>query len=252
MRVVIIGAGNVATVLGRLIKKAGQEVLQVISQHATNAAVLATELNCAFADNSGVIDKTADLYLIAVTDTAISQLDETYHLGNKLVVHTAGSVSKEVLKNVTNNYGVLYPLQSLRKQNMDLQQDIPLLIDANNTEALTLLEDFAQSLSNNVNKANDEERLKLHVAAVLVSNFTNHLYALAAEYCNKEGADFKLLLPLIEETALRLRHHLPGEMRTGPAIRKDIKTLEKHLCLLLPHPSIHNIYLKMTDSIMNP
>lgn len=252
MRGVIVGAGNVATVLGRLIKNAGHEILQVVSRDAFNAQILATELNCAFADNSGVIDKTADLYLIAVTDTAMSQLDETYHLGDKLVVHTAGSVSKDVLKNVTDNYGVLYPLQSLRKQNMDLHQDIPLLIDANTEESITILQDFALSISNNVSKANDELRLKLHVAAVLVSNFTNHLYALAYDYCSKEGADFKLLLPLIEETALRIRDHVPNEMRTGPAIRKDIKTLEKHLRLLAPYPQIHQIYLKITDSIMNP
>jgi predicted short-subunit dehydrogenase-like oxidoreductase (DUF2520 family) len=252
MRVVIVGAGNVATVLGRLIKKAGHDVLQVISRDGTNAGILGTELDCAFADNSGVIDKTADLYLLAVTDSAMGQLDENYHLGDKLVVHTAGSVSKEVLKNITHNYGVLYPLQSLRKQNRKLGQDIPLLIDANNSEALKFLQDFAQTISRNVNVVNDELRLKLHVAAVLVSNFTNHLYALAAEYCSKEGADFKLLLPLIEETALRLRDHVPGEMRTGPAVRKDITTLQKHLGLLARYPAIQNIYLKMTDSIMNP
>ena len=250
MKVVIVGAGNVASVLGRLIKKSKHEILQVISRDVANARVLATELNCAFADNSGVIDKTADLYLIAVTDTAMSELDETYHLGDKLVVHTAGSVSKDVLKNITNRYGVLYPLQSLRKQNMDLHQDIPLLVDANTEEATTILQHFALTISGNVNIANDELRLKLHVAAVLVSNFTNHLYALAFEYCNKEGADFKLLLPLIEETALRLRNHVPSEMRTGPAIRKDIKTLEKHLRLLAGYPKIHHMYLKITDSIM--
>jgi predicted short-subunit dehydrogenase-like oxidoreductase (DUF2520 family) len=250
MKVVIVGAGNVASVLGRLIKKSKHEILQVISRDVANARVLATELNCAFADNSGVIDKTADLYLIAVTDTAMSELDETYHLGDKLVVHTAGSVSKDVLKNITNRYGVLYPLQSLRKQNMDLHQDIPLLVDANTEEAITILKHFALTISGNVSIANDELRLKLHVAAVLVSNFTNHLYALAFEYCNKEGADFKLLLPLIEETALRLRNHVPSEMRTGPAIRKDIKTLEKHLRLLAAYPKIHHMYLKITDSIM--
>lgn len=251
MKVVIVGAGNVASVLGRLIKKSKHEILQVISRDASSASVLSTELNCAFADNSGVIDKTADLYLIAVTDTAMSELDETYYLGDKLVVHTAGSISKNVLKNITNRYGVLYPLQSLRKQNMDLHQDIPLLVDANTEEAITILQNFALTISGNVCIANDELRLKLHVAAVLVSNFTNHLYALAFEYCNKEGADFKLLLPLIEETALRLRNHVPNEMRTGPAIRKDIKTLEKHLRLLAAYPKIHHIYLKITDSIMD-
>ncbi len=251
MKVVIVGAGNVATILGRLIKNKGHDILQIVSRAATNAEILAKELNCAFTDNIGVIDKSADLYLVALTDTAMSQLDERYHLGDKLVIHTAGSVSKEVLKNITNNYGVLYPLQSLRKQNMELQQDIPILIDANTDEAFNLLQDFAGSISANVTKANDEQRLKLHVAAVLVSNFTNHLYALAADYCSKEGADFKLLLPLIEETALRLRHYPPNEMRTGPAIRKDIQTLQKHLHLLAPYPAIHNMYLKITDSIMN-
>ena len=251
MKVVIVGAGNVASVLGRLIKKSKHEILQVISRDAASASVLSTELNCAFADNSGVIDKTADLYLIAVTDTAMSELDETYYLGDKLVVHTAGSISKNVLKNITNRYGVLYPLQSLRKQNMYLHQDIPLLVDANTEEAITILQNFALTISGNVSIANDELRLKLHVAAVLVSNFTNHLYALAFEYCNKEGADFKLLLPLIEETALRLRNHVPDEMRTGPAIRKDIKTLKKHLRLLAAYPKIYHIYLKITDSIMD-
>lgn len=252
MRVVIVGAGNVATVLGRLIKKAGHQILQVVSRDAANAEILATELNCAFTDTNGIIYKTAELYLVAVTDDAMINLEERYHLGNRFVVHTAGAVSKEILKSVTNNYGVLYPLQSLRKQNMNLQQDIPFLIDANSDEKLSLLQDFAHSISTNVSKATDEQRLKLHLAAVLVSNFSNHLYALAAEYCIKEGADFKLLLPLIEETALRLRNHWPSEMRTGPAIRKDIITLQKHLGLLAKHPSILNVYLKMTDSIMNP
>lgn len=251
MRVVIVGAGNVATVLGRLIRDNGHTIVQVVSRAADNAAVLANELNCAFTDNSGVIDQSADLYLIAVTDTAMSQLDERYHLGDKLVAHTAGSVSKDALKNITNNYGVLYPLQSLRKQNMELQQDIPLLIDGNTDAALQTIRQFAATISSNVTTADDDQRLKLHVAAVLVSNFTNHLYALAADYCNKEGADFKLLLPLIEETALRLRHYPPHEMRTGPAVRKDIKTLQKHLNLLAGYPAIHNIYLKITDSIMN-
>ena len=251
MKVVIVGAGNVATVLGRLIRQHGHQILQVVSRAAASAEILAKELDCSFTDDSSLVDKSADIYLIAVTDTAMAQLDERYSLGDKLVIHTAGSVSKDVLENITTNYGVLYPLQSLRKQNMQLQQDIPLLIDANTVEGFAVLQDFAETISANVTKANDEERLKLHVAAVLVSNFTNHLYALAADYCNKEGADFKLLLPLIEETALRLRNYPPNEMRTGPAIRKDIHTLQKHLHLLWPYPAIHNMYLKMTDSIMN-
>jgi len=250
MKVVIVGAGNVATVLGKIIKLNGHQIVQVISRNHLNAQILAKELNATFCDSSSAMDKAADLYLLAVSDNALLEIEESFHLNNKLVVHTAGAVSKEVLKNITNNYGVIYPLQSLRKENLNLQEAIPLLIDANNDWAMGALKSFALSISENVSIANDELRLKLHVAAVLVSNFTNHLYCLAQDYCTKEGADFKLLLPLIEETAIRLRKHSPSDMRTGPAFRKDTNTLQKHLQLLTKYPLIHHVYLKITDSIM--
>lgn len=252
MRVVIIGAGNVATVFGRLIINANHEVIQVVSRSIGNARLLANELGCAFADNPKILDTTADVYVVAMADVALNDIRESYFLGDKLIVHTAGSVSKDILKLVSINYGVMYPLQSLRKENRELQQDIPLLIDGNTPEVTKLVEQFALTLSSTVAIVNDEQRLKLHVAAVIVSNFTNHLYSLAADYCNKESLDFKMLQPLIEETAIRLRYHLPVEMQTGPAIRKDITTLDKHLRILSQHPELKKVYLRMTDSIMNP
>ncbi len=252
MRVVIIGAGNVATVFGRLIVKANHEVIQVVSRSIANARQLAEELGCRFSDNPAILDTTADMYVVAMTDIALNEMHESYFLGDKIIVHTAGSVSKDILKAVSSRYGIIYPLQSLRKENRELHQDIPLLIDGNTAEVTKLIEQFALTLSSMVASVNDDQRLKLHVAAVIVSNFTNHLYSLAADYCNKESLDFKMLQPLIEETALRLRFHLPGEMQTGPAIRKDITTLDKHLNILSQHPELKKMYLKMTDSIMNP
>ena len=114
-----------------------------------------------------------------------------------------------------------------------------------------MIENFALTLSSKVSYANDEQRLKLHVAAVIVNNFTNHLYTLAADYCADEGLDFKMLQPLIEETALRLRDHRPADVQTGPAARKDMATLDKHLSILSQHPVLKKIYLRMSDSIMN-
>jgi predicted short-subunit dehydrogenase-like oxidoreductase (DUF2520 family) len=252
MRVVIIGAGNVATVFGRLIAKADHEIIQVVSRQIANAQTLANELGCAYADNPKILDQTADIYVVAMADAALNEIYESYFLEDKLIVHTAGSISKEILNKVSVNYGVIYPLQSLRKENPELHQDIPLLIDGSSDEAIAVIEKFAGSLSSIVSKADDEHRLKLHVAAVFVSNFTNHLYAMAAEYCKKEGLDFTMLQPLIEETALRLRYHLPGDMQTGPAARKDIITLDKHLRILAQYPALKTVYLRMTDSIMNP
>ena len=221
MRIVIIGSGNVASVLGRLCKQNEHEILQVMSRNADHAKLLADELNCKYADYNEKIDTDGELYLVAVNDAALYGLNNSIHIGNKLILHTAGSVSKDVLKDISVNYGVLYPLQSLRKE-MAYACEIPFLIDGNTDESKTLIEDFAKTLSSNVSKATDEERLKLHVAAVIVSNFTNHLYALAEEFCVKENIDFKLLAPLIIETAERIKTISPANAQHAPAARTPI------------------------------
>ncbi len=251
MKVVIIGSGNVATVLGRLISSAGYDILQVYSRRAENAVRLAEELGCTSTDQWGEIRKDANLYLVSLADNALNDMNQLGNLGDKLVVHTAGSITKDVLEKNSANYGVLYPLQSLRKENTDVSADIPFLIDGNTEEVIAGLEQFGLTLSSSVERATDEQRLKLHVAAVIVSNFTNHMYTLAADYCTHAGVNFKMLQPLIEETALRLRKHAPADMQTGPAIRKDITTLDKHLRELSVYPKLRNVYLKLSDSIMN-
>ena len=249
MRVVIIGSGNVASVIGRLLKKNGHEVIQVLSRNTDHAKVLADELGCSWSGSSDTVDRSADLYLVAVSDSALYELNRSFYLGNKLIVHTAGSVSKDVLKEISANYGVIYPLQSLRRE-MSYEEAIPLLIDGNTDETVTLLEDLARTISARVTRASDDDRLKLHVAAVVVSNFTNHLYVLAEEFCQKENVDFNLLVPLIKETAVRVEKHSPATVQTGPAVRNDIFTLDKHLRLLANYPRLKYIYLKLTDSIM--
>jgi predicted short-subunit dehydrogenase-like oxidoreductase (DUF2520 family) len=249
MNVVIIGSGNVATVLGRKITAAGHTVLQVVSRTSEHAKVLADELGCGYADFTG-IDKNGTLYIIAIADSALHSFNAKVSLGNKLVVHTAGSVSKDVLQNVSSAYGVMYPLQSMRME-MPALPPIPLLIDANNKESLSVLEAFAKSISDTVTRSTDEERLKLHVAAVVVSNFTNHLYAHAQDFCEKEGVEFKSLLPLIKETACRMEMVAPRDLQTGPAVRNDVFTLDRHLKALVNHPKLKYLYIKLTDSIMS-
>ncbi len=249
MQVVIIGSGNVASVLSRLCKQREHEILQVVSRNASHAKLLADELGCSYADYNGKLNDSADLYILAVADTALQELNKSINLGNKLILHTAGSVPKDVLKDISHNYGVLYPLQSLRKE-MDYQTDIPFLIDGNTVDTVALIEDFARTLSTNVTKTTDDERLKLHVAAVVVSNFTNHLYALAQDFCKKENVDFGLLAPLIKETAERIQKFSPAAVQTGPAARNDIFTIDKHLRILSDHPQLKDMYIKLTDSIM--
>jgi predicted short-subunit dehydrogenase-like oxidoreductase (DUF2520 family) len=248
MRVVIIGTGNVATVLGRKMLAAEHDIVQVCGRSALSAKELAVILNTDHTDRFDQVNRTADIYVIAVADTAIEEVAAALHLDKKLVVHTAGSISKEVLKKCSSNYGILYPVQSLRKE-MTMLPEIPFMVDGNTAEDLTLISDFAKTFSGNVQIANDEQRLRLHVAAVIVSNFTNHLYALAEEYCKREQVDFTMLLPLIAAIANRLYEFSPRDVQTGPAIRGDEVTIQKHLELLQGHPALKKFYEMFSDSI---
>jgi len=221
MEIVIIGTGNTASVLGRKLRNAGHRIVQVFGRDTSEASQLAYELDTESTNYWNVVYRDADLYILAVSDIAIREILEELQLPDKTIVHTAASVSKDVLRNSAKHFGVFYPLQSLRKDLGHLP-NIPIII---------------------------EERKKLHLAAVVVNNFVNHLYALAESYCNNEGIDFNLLLPLIKETAERLNYISPSQSQTGPALRNDKETIKAHLELLKKYPHLKKIYETFTDSI---
>jgi predicted short-subunit dehydrogenase-like oxidoreductase (DUF2520 family) len=249
MDIVIIGSGNVAAVLGRKFKAAGHNILQVVSRNSKAASELAYEWNTVSTNYKSPINHQAEVYLVAVSDDAIDDITAGIRLPGKIVAHTAASVPKEILKNVSSHYGVFYPLQSLRKE-MNVLPDVPVFFDGSDAKTKKVLEELANSISaGKVMEAGNDARLKLHVAAVVVSNFVTHLYSLAEDYCRKEGLDFKQLQPLIEETALRLRDTSPEKALTGPAIRHDSETIHKHLELLSAHSQLKNIYILLTESI---
>lgn len=248
MKTVIIGSGNVASVLGETITAAGHPVLQIVARNGERAAALATAFGCTPTSRFEDVDPTADIYLVALTDTALGTLGRQLSLPGRLVVHTAGASPLDILRPVSSRTGVLYPLQSLRA-NIRPFPPIPLLIDAANPDDLATLQTFAQTLSARVRQADDTTRLKLHLAAVLTNNFTNYLYTLAAGYCQQEKIDFSLLLPLIQETAARLDRFAPDTVQTGPAARGDGETIARHLKLLDNYQEIRNLYELFTNLI---
>jgi len=250
MKIVIIGTGNTATILGRKLKAAGHNIIQVYGRNGKAAKELALELNADSVSHLASIDRGAEMYLMAVSDSAIAEIaKELGLLQMGIIAHTAGSVSKNVLSSSTY-YGVLYPLQSLRKEISDLP-DMPIMIDASDEKTLEILDNLAKTISENVEKADDEQRMKLHLAAVFANNFVNHLYAMAQEYCNKEKIDFKLLFPLIKETAMRIETINPFKAQTGPAFRHDAATVQKHEELLKNYYSLKKFYTMFTESIWN-
>ncbi|MEP6616765.1 MAG: Rossmann-like and DUF2520 domain-containing protein [Ginsengibacter sp.] len=249
MKIAIIGAGNVATVLGKLIHKAGHEIVQVLSRNENHAKALAEIFGCPSGSFRTTPYQKADIYLLAISDNSLYHLDQYPGLGNKLAIHTAGSVIQDELKKISENYGILYPLQSLNKEAQKIPE-IPFLINGNNQATIEIIRQFALTLSQQVKVAQDSERLSYHVAAVIVNNFTNHLFAMAEDYCIRENIDFKYLFPLVDETMNRMKENSPGTLQTGPAIREDIYTLGKHLQVLSTHPDLKYLYLKLSESIL--
>ena len=250
MNIVIIGSGNVAASLGRKLVKAGHHIVQIMSRNAKAASELAYEWDSESANYTSLINKSADVYIIAVSDNAIEEVIKDLRLPGKVVVHTAAAVKMDILSKVTDNYGVFYPLQSLRKEIET--PAIPIYTEAANERTKALLVELAQSIYNApVHSADFDKRSKLHVAAVVVNNFTNHIFTLAEDYCQKEGIDFAELLPLINNTINRLNNEPPSTMQTGPAVRLDYETIAKHEALLKAHPKLLNLYKFLTESIIN-
>ncbi|MEO6820100.1 MAG: DUF2520 domain-containing protein [Ginsengibacter sp.] len=249
MEIVMIGAGNVATVLSKLMIKNGHTILQVVNRNQADAVVLASICNAESASLTDRISTVGDMYIIAVSDTAIAGLENMDSLKGKLICHTSGSVPMSALKHISENFGVLYPLQSLSKFN-DVLPEIPFLVDGNNGETMKSLLDFANSISVNVSIANDEERMKYHISAVFVHNFANHIFALAEKYCENENIDFKKLFPLMNELIIKVEKFGAAKSQTGPAVRKDFETIQKHLEILSSHPLMKKHYNSLSESIM--
>ncbi len=250
MDVVILGAGNVATVLCALLKKAGHKVVQILSRNSVTARELASK--CGDTKDGLLSDdqfENADIYIVALTDEALEHIDQYKSLKDKFVVHTAGSIPMDVLKKVTANYGVLYPLQTLSRGADEIPY-IPFLVGANTQENVDFVMEFAGSLSDHIMYTTDAERLKYHVAAVFVGNFTNHLLAMGEIFCEKERINYKTLLPLINQVTYNANNTSPFKMQTGPALREDIVTLNKHLQALSPHSEHKYLYLKLSESIL--
>ncbi len=250
-KIVLIGAGNVATQLSFTLQKAGHTIVQVYSKHPSSAIALSKSLKCAYTDSLKAIDKTADIYIIAVKDDAIAEVAKQLNLKDKIVVHTSGSVELNVLKPVTKNYGVFYPLQTFSKTNKINFKGVPVCLEAGNIATLNTLVSLAGSISNNVQKINSEQRRIIHLAAVFACNFSNHLYAIAENILIYNDLSLDILKPLIEETAKKIKYASPSKVQTGPAIRNDKRTMDNHLKMLKYNNSYQQLYKLLSKSIID-
>lgn len=244
IKVILLGSGNVATHLFQAFSKAnGIEVVQVFSRTISKDFPETLQTS----DFSKITE--ADVYIICVSDSAISSVSSQLLFENRLVVHTSGSSDLNLLDS-KNNKGVFYTLQTFTKNKAVDFSEIPICLEAENVSDYNVLEKVAKSISKNVYAISSEQRKALHVSAVFVCNFTNHLYTIGNTICLENNIPFEILQPLIEETAKKIKSLSPSEAQTGPAIRNDKKTIEKHIDFLT-NENQKEIYKILTKSIQN-
>ena len=223
---------------------------QIYSRTLESARDLGRKTGITYTSDTFAVYPDGDIYIFCVSDDALLSVFKNLRINeDALILHTSGSVPLDIFKPYRQNYGVLYPLQTFSKtRNLDFGE-IPLCIEAPDKEVLKTIGQIADKLSSKVYEISSEKRKKLHLAAVLANNFTNHLYHMAGKLLEKEDLDFNLLRPLIFETAHKVMQMIPENAQTGPARRGDTNILNLHKSMLKDNRDIQTLYVLLSQSI---
>lgn len=249
LKICFIGAGNLATQLSKSFVANEVIVSQIFSRTIKSAEELAVQIGVSFTNEIEEIDQSADVYFVALKDSALNEVLEQIDFKNKLLVHCAGSVPISALNMYSSNTGVFYPLQTFSKiRDIDFK-GIPVFIEANNPENEQVLVKLANQISRGVSVLDSERRKTLHISAVFACNFVNHFYALADQLLNSKNIDFEVLRPLILETAEKVQKLKPKEAQTGPAVRFDENIISSHLKDLGNMENLNELYTLVSKSI---
>ena len=229
MNIAIIGKGRVATHLGRALSLAGHAVAMCGGRHRDLP-----------------VPEEVDVVILAIKDSAISQVAQTFAGSKALVLHTSGSVPMDAIASLRR--GVLYPLQTFSiDRNVDFRK-IPLFLEARTEEDMALLSQLASAISDTNMPMDSERRRTLHLAAVLCCNFVNHLFSISYDILAEQGIPFSTLFPLMEETLDKVRALPPHDAQTGPAVRWDENVIQSHITMLA-NPIHREIYRLISESI---
>lgn len=244
MKTVIIGSGNVAYHLAKAFTQCNIKVHQIFGRNEIELSKISNEFNIPYSNENL---EEAELYIIAVSDSSVENVSELIKNENALVVHTSGSLPKEILK---GNYrkASFYPLQTFSKTKNLNYSKIPFFIEAENQIDEKSLFELASIISENVETSDYERRKYIHLTAVFACNFVNHLFARAKEISDSQDLPFEYFIPLIDETVEKIHHLEPRSAQTGPAARGDERVLKLHEELINDEEHL-KIYQLMNESI---
>lgn len=245
--ITIIGTGNVALQFSKLFLKNNFKIDCIYGRSNFSDSQIDKHL---FTDKISDISKNSDLYLVAVSDDSYIDLLKNISLKNKFIVHTSGSLDSEKLDSFSKRWGCLYPIQTIKKNQQIEWDNIPFYIEASNNNDLELLTDFCHANNLHYSVQNSNQRNKTHIAAVAANNFIYYLLSTIKEYCDKNKINFKNLKPLLDQSLNNVLNFPAHQLQTGPAIRKDLKLIEKHLEILKSEKDLKEIYQLFSEKII--
>lgn len=252
-RIVIIGSGSVASTLGSALYESGHEILEVYSCQLEHAKVLGEKVHTKrIISDISKINQYASLYIIAVSDDAISEIIDKMPKIDGIVVHTSGTSNSTLLKSKFKNWGIFYPLQSFTPGRKLDYNKIPILITTESKKISDFLTEIASSIGSLVFHLEDKSRIHIHISAVIINNFTNHLLVLADEYMKNHDLPSPLFHSLLLETVHKAIDLGAINSQTGPAKRRDMNTIHQHLETIQQQdiPAVLGLYKTFTKSIM--
>ena len=250
MKIVFIGAGNVATHLASTMDSTGFEIIQIFSQTIESAKALSEKLSKkpVYTNQIDQIDNRADLYIFSIKDSALQQVVSQIKPNSGIWVHTAGSMSINIFNGYADRFGVIYPLQTFSKSKSIDWTNIPIFLEASDSDTLEVLKSVANKLSKSVHELSSDKRKYVHLTGVFACNFTNYMYSVSADILQQAGLPFEVALPLIDETCAKVHTLSPKEAQTGPAIRFDENVMNRHIDLI-EDAKLKEIYRLISEKI---
>lgn len=245
-----IGAGKLAAAFCMELFRRGYKINHIISETGISAATLAKKCNATWSEKLSIPDNT-DIVIVAIPDKSLGEvLRKVTYRNDVIFAHTAGSHGLEVFENRFLHTGVIYPLQTFTEGRIIDFKEVPFFIEASDSTSATILESIGKQVGKSVHFADLDSRRMLHISAVFINNFTNHMLAQGKDIAEKAGFSFEEMIPLLNETLKKAIEIGPDKAQTGPAVRHDINTIEKHLELLSFSPELRNIYTEISNSII--
>ncbi len=245
----IIGSGNMAYYFGERCLAAGHKVDYVIARNEKSGTELANKLQSKFSIN--LSDAASENVLLAVPDNAIRTFANDPIFSHKNVIHTSGSIGLHEIKHMSDHIACLWPIYSIQKNQLPERNDVPFVMQASSQKMRNKAIRLVKCLTNNLVEASDEEKATLHLVAVFVNNFTNHLYTIGNKLLEERALSFDIMLPLIQAATAKLSTLPPADMQTGPAKRADHSTMLAHLKLLENEPTLQQLYRLISASIQH-